>query len=132
METLYLIHAKMLHFIYLLAALGVVFPLINTIRKQPLNSLSIWAVRVYTIVVTLQLILGVTQLIAKWSDLGDGLRFRLEHAFIMLVAVGCVHMAPRFIKRGDAIGARNTTFLMIASLALIILGATLIQRALAA
>ena len=50
METLYVLHAKMLHVIYLLAALGVVFPLINTIRKQPLNTLSIWAVRVLSLI----------------------------------------------------------------------------------
>lgn len=130
METISLIHAKMLHLLYLLATLAILFPLINTVRKQPLNALSIWTVRAYMIAITLQLILGTVQLIARWSDLGEGLRFRLEHAFIMLLAVACVHVTPRFIKRGDVIGARNTTFVMIASLALIILGATLITSAL--
>ena len=129
METLSVIHAKMLHVIYLLAALGIVFPLINKLRKQPLHTVSLWAVRVYTFVITIQFLIGILQLAARWGDYGDGLRYRLEHALIMFVAVGCVHMAPRFIKRGDAIGARNTTFLMVASLALVILGATLIQRA---
>ncbi|MCX6140788.1 MAG: hypothetical protein NTX15_08175 [Candidatus Kapabacteria bacterium] len=130
MEIISLLHAKMLHLLYLLAALSILFPLINTVRKQQLNAVSIWTVRVYMVAISIQLVLGIVQLVSKWSDLGDGLRFRLEHAFIMLLAVACVHVTPRFIKRRDAIGARNTTFVMIASLALIILGATLIKTAL--
>jgi hypothetical protein len=39
-------------------------------------------------------------------------------------------MAPRFMRRGDAIGSRNTTFMMVASIALIVLGTTLIKSAL--
>lgn len=118
------------HLIYLLAALAVVFPLVDTIRKAPLGKLSVWTVRAYLVGVTLQLVLGLLQLVMRWSDFGDGLRYRLEHALIMIVAVGIVHMAPRFMRRGDVIGSRNTTFMMVASIALIVLGTTLIKSAL--
>jgi hypothetical protein len=130
METITTIHAKAEHFIYLLAGLAVLLPLVDTVRKRALSSASVWTVRVYTIGATLQLLLGLTQLALRWSEFGDGLRYRLEHAALMLVAVGLVHMAPRFMKRNDAIGARNTTYLMIASIALIVLGTTLIKTAL--
>jgi len=130
MEFISSLHANMLHVVYLMAALSILFPLVDAVRKQPVSPMSKWVVRGYTLIVTLQLLLGLTQLIVNWNEYGDGLRFRLEHALLMIVAIGCVHMAPRFMKRTDAIGARNTTFLMVASLALIILGATLIKRAL--
>jgi hypothetical protein len=130
MELIVTIHRSMEHLIYLLAALAVVFPLIDTIRKAPLGKLSVWTVRAYLVGVTLQLVLGLLQLVMRWSDFGDGLRYRLEHALLMIVAVGIVHMAPRFMRRGDVIGSRNTTFMMIASIALIVLGTTLIKSAL--
>ena len=130
MELIVTIHRSMEHLIYLLAALAVVFPLIDTIRKAPLSKLSVWTVRAYLVGVTLQLVLGLLQLAMRWSDFGDGLRYRLEHALLMIVAVGIVHMAPRFMRRGDAIGSRNTTFMMVASIALIVLGTTLIKSAL--
>jgi len=130
MELIVTIHRSMEHLIYLLAALAVVFPLIDTIRKAPLGKLSVWTVRAYLVGVTLQLVLGLLQLAMRWSDFGDGLRYRLEHALLMIVAVGIVHMAPRFMRRGDAIGSRNTTFMMVASIALIVLGTTLIKSAL--
>jgi len=130
MELIVTIHRSMEHLIYLLAALAVVFPLIDTIRKAPLGKLSVWTVRAYLAGVTLQLVLGLLQLVMRWSDFGDGLRYRLEHALLMIVAVGIAHMAPRFMRRGDVIGSRNTTFMMIASIALIVLGTTLIKSAL--
>jgi hypothetical protein len=130
MELIITLHRSMEHLIYLLAALAVVFPLIDTLRKQALGKLSVWSVRAYLVGVTLQLVLGLLQLVMRWSDFGDGLRYRLEHALIMIVAVGIVHMAPRFMRRADAIGSRNTTFMMIASIALIVLGTTLIKSAL--
>lgn len=130
MEFIVTLHRSMEHLIYLLAGLAVVFPLVDTIRKMPLGSISVWTVRGYMIGVTLQLVLGLLQLMIRWSDFGDGLRYRLEHALLMIVAVGIVHMAPRFMRRGDAIGSRNTTFMMVASIALIVLGTTLIKSAL--
>jgi len=130
MELIITLHRSMEHLIYLLAALAVVFPLFDTLRKQALGKLSVWSVRAYLVGVTLQLVLGLLQLVMRWSDFGDGLRYRLEHAALMIVAVGIVHMAPRFMRRADAIGSRNTTFMMIASIALIVLGTTLIKSAL--
>lgn len=130
MEFIVTLHRSMEHLIYLLAGLAVVFPLVDTIRKKPLGSISVWTVRGYMIGVTLQLVIGLLQLAMRWSDFGDGLRYRLEHALLMIVAVAIVHVAPRFMRRGDAIGSRNTTFLMVASIALIVLGTTLIKSAL--
>jgi hypothetical protein len=119
------------HSVYLLAALSLVFPLIALVKKTPINSLGKGLIRTYSIVITIQLLIGLTQLIMRWSDFGDGLRYRLEHATLMIVAVALVHLAPRFMKRDDAVGARNTLILLVGSLVLVLLGVSLIQRAIA-
>lgn len=131
MDTLVFLHSKLHHSIYLLAGLSLVFPLIAFVKKSPVSSLGMGLVRTYSIVITLQLLIGLTQLIMRWSDFGDGLRYRLEHATLMIVAVALVHMTPRFIKRGDTAGARNALVMLVGSLVLILLGVSLIQRAIA-
>lgn len=131
MDTLVFLHSKMHHSVYLLAALSLVFPLIALVKKTPINSLGKGLIRTYSIVITIQLLIGLTQLIMRWSDFGDGFRYRLEHATLMIVAVALVHLAPRFMKRDDAVGARNTLILLVGSLVLVLLGVSLIQRAIA-
>lgn len=131
MDTLVFLHSKMHHSIYLLAALSLVFPLIALVKKTPIKSLGKGLIRTYSIVITIQLLIGLTQLIMRWSDFGDGLRYRLEHATLMIVAVALVHLAPRFMKRDDTVGVRNTLILLVGSLVLVLLGVSLIQRAIA-
>ena len=131
METLVFLHSKLHHSIYLLAALSLVFPLMALVKKTPVSSLGMGLIRTYSIVITVQLLIGLTQLIMRWSDFGDGLRYRLEHATLMILAVGLVHMTPRFLKRGDTVGTRNTVIMLVGSLALILLGVSFIQRAIA-
>jgi hypothetical protein len=129
MDTLVFLHSKMHHSIYLLAALSLVFPVIALVKKTPISSLGVGLIRTYSIVITIQLLIGLTQLIMRWSDFGDGLRYRLEHATLMIAAVALVHLTPRFMKRADTAGTRNTLIMIAGSLGLVLLGVSLIQRA---
>ncbi|MBM4179326.1 MAG: hypothetical protein FJ211_08350 [Ignavibacteria bacterium] len=131
MDTLIFLHSKLHHSIYLLAALSLVFPLLALVKKTPISSLGMGLIRTYSIVITIQLLIGISQLIMRWSDFGEGLRYRLEHATLMIVAVALVHMAPRFVKRGDTAGNRNALLMLLGSLVLVLLGVSLIQRAIA-
>lgn len=131
METLLTLHTKMHHGLYLLAGLSVAVALVALLRKQLITGLGLWIIRIYSIVLTLQVIVGLLQLAMRWSDLGDGLRYRLEHGTLMLVALTLVHLTPRFIRKGDSTGTRNTLLLLVGSLALMLLGVSLIQRAIA-
>ncbi|MEN9282218.1 MAG: hypothetical protein RL594_1153 [Bacteroidota bacterium] len=131
METLFYLHTKMHHGIYLLSALAVIVTLVATVRKQALSSLGVWIVRAYSIVLTLQVLVGLLQLVMRWGDFGDGLRYRLEHGLLMIVALTLVHLTPRFLKRGDAHGSRNAFLLTVGSLILVLLGVSLLQRAIA-
>lgn len=131
MDTLIFLHSKLHHSIYLLAALSLVFPLLALVKKTPISSLGMGLIRTYSIVITIQLLIGISQLIMRWSDFGEGLRYRLEHATLMIVAVALVHMAPRFARRGDTAGNRNALLMLLGSLVLVLLGVSLIQRAIA-
>ncbi len=129
METLFTLHTKMHHGIYLLSVLSVVVALVAMLRKQAITGIGVWIIRVYSIVLTLQVTVGLLQLVMRWDDWGDGLRHRLEHGTLMLVALTMVHLTPRFMRRADSVGARNTLLMLVGSLALIMLGVSLIQRA---
>jgi heme A synthase len=131
METLFYLHTKMHHGLYLLSGLSVVVALVAMLRKQIISGMGLWIIRIYSIVLTLQVTVGLLQIAMRWSDLGDGLRHRLEHGTLMLVALTMVHMTPRFIRRGDSVGTRNTLLMLVGSLALILLGVSLIKRAIA-
>lgn len=131
METLFYFHTKVHHGIYLLSIVSVVVALIATVRKQAITGIGLWIIRIYSIVLTLQVTVGLLQLFMRWNDLGDGLRHRLEHGTLMLVALTMVHLTPRFIRRGDSVGTRNTLLMLVGSLALILLGVSLIKRAIA-
>ncbi|MFM8770881.1 MAG: hypothetical protein ACKOE4_02495 [Candidatus Kapaibacterium sp.] len=131
METLFTLHTKMHHGLYLLSGLSVAVALVALLRKQLITALGLWIIRIYSIVLTLQVTVGLLQLAMRWNDLGDGLRYRLEHGTLMLVALTLVHLTPRFIRKGDSTGTRNTLLLLVGSLALLLLGVSLIQRAIA-
>lgn len=131
METLFTLHTKMHHGLYLLSGMSVAVALIALLRKQIISGVGLWIIRIYSVVLTLQVAVGLLQLAMRWSDLGDGLRYRLEHGTLMLVALTLVHLTPRFIRKGDSTGTRNTLLLLVGSVALIMLGVSLIQRAVA-
>ena len=131
METLFYLHTKMHHGIYLLSGMAVAVALIAMIRKQAITGLGAWVIRIYSIIFTLQVVVGLLQLFMRWSDFGDGLRHRLEHGTLMLVALTLVHLTPRFIRQADAVGTRNVLLLLVGSLVLTLLGVSLIQRAIA-
>jgi hypothetical protein len=126
MDTLIVLHSHMRHLVMLLAALAVVLPGVAALRRVALSKIDVLAVRLFAGVVTLQWLLGLIQLVMRWSDLGDGLRTRLEHAALMTVVVGLVHMSGRWIKAPADVGPRNITFFMLACLLLIQLGIALV------
>ena len=84
------------------------------------------AIKTYVWVLTLQVLVGIIQLIARWDMYGEGLRHRLEHGFIMLIVLGIAHMSGRFMRMPAPIGPRNTMFMMAATIILIVLGIMLL------
>jgi len=129
MDFIVTLHSHMRHLVLLTGAVAVLLPLIALLRKKQLSSIDRMAVRVFSGIITLQFLLGTLQLAWRWNDFGDGLRHRLEHAAIMLVAVGIVHMATARWKRLDpAQTTRQTFILMFGSVLLVLLGILILPQ----
>jgi hypothetical protein len=116
------LHSHNRHLVFLTAAIAILLALVALIRKRPLGAPARWAARTYSLVLTLQFLVGLIVLIGRWDDFADGLRHRLEHAVIMLVAVGLTHITGRFAKLPPPVATRNTLLTLLASLILVVLG----------
>lgn len=129
METLTIFHAHMRDVLLLLAGLATALPIWAVIKKQEMNAITKTVIRAYAIVITVQLITGVTQLILRWSDFGEGTRQRLEHGGLMLLAVAIVHIGQKYLRVPAPLGPRNTAFMMAGSLLIMVLGILMVNLA---
>ncbi len=128
MELITTLHSHMRHLIFLMAILSFLVALITTLRKADFAGWMRVLIKVYVWLITLQFVFGVIQLISRWSDFGDGLRLRLEHAFIMFIVLGILHYGMKFVRMASPKGPRNTTFVMAASIILIVLGISILPN----
>lgn len=122
MELLTTTHGYLRLVILVLGLTAITLSFSAAAKRKPLSAPASVAYRTYVWTLSLQLVIGLVLLVARWSDFDDGLRFRLEHAFIMVVTVGIAHWGLRFAKRSDALGTRNTFMICLGTLILIILG----------
>jgi hypothetical protein len=77
----------------------------------------------FTGLIDLQVLLGLIYLL--WSGLGTGAgfpSFRIEHMAIMLVAAVVAHLGALWKKSEDKIRFRNSLFIIIDTLIIILLG----------
>lgn len=76
-----------------------------------------------TILMDLQLLLGIILLV------GLGLvRYQIEHAVAMVIAVAILHLSARWRKAADTIKFRNNLLAIIFSIIIIILGVSLLPQ----
>lgn len=122
MNILLAIHSHTRWLVILAAILLVIKFLIGWLGKQEFKKLDRILAAMFTGFVDLQVSLGLILII--WmgvSGLGFP-RYRIEHAFTMIVAAVVAHLATRWKKAEDSIKFRNTLFCVLASLALIFVG----------
>lgn len=130
MDFIFKLHSEMRWVILALAAITLIKLLVSLFGKRALDKADNILVRTYALVLLLQLLLGLMQFVIRWEDYaGDGLRHRLEHAFIMLIAVALAHTARRFRHKIPPIAIRNTTLMIAASILMIILGIWILPSA---
>lgn len=129
MDMLSVIHSHNRWLIFAFGLLSLLATLPAFFGKKPLSSAALLIMRIYVWIVTLQFVIGVVQLIARWDDAGSMLRHRLEHAFCMLLVLGVLHMRKRWMKGPDPVIARNAMLVMLTSIILIVLGITVITAA---
>ena len=127
MDLLATIHSHDRWIIFLLGIVAFVLCLAAFLGKRALSKSALLSVRLYTLMMTFQFVIGIVQLIGRWDDAGIMLRHRLEHAFCMLLALTVLHMRGKWSK-GSAVGtARNMMLVVLTSIILVVLGITVVS-----
>lgn len=116
-----MIHSIVRWLLVLVTVITLVKFAIGWLQKSSFTSLDARLFDAFLGLITLQWVLGLILLIGM-----EMVRFRLEHAFMMTVAVGVAHMANRWRKAEDAIKFRNFTIILLVVMLLVFVGVMVI------
>lgn len=117
MEFLYTLHSHNRWLVFLAAIAAIVVLCITWLRGTEYNKGNRIIVSVFNILMMIQGTIGIILLF----NLGI-LRHRLEHAVVMTLAIGVVHMSARWKSLPGPLRARNTAVTIAVSLLLVLIG----------
>lgn len=123
MEIIFMAHSGLRWVILLVAVVAIVKFTIGWLKGGPFKGMDRGLVSGFSGLMDLQVLLGLIFLI--WNGLAPNVGFprhRIEHAFIMIVAAVVAHLSARWKKAEDKIRFRNSLFVILASLALVLIG----------
>lgn len=119
MTTLLLIHSIVRWIIVLIAIAAIVKFAWGWLQKTTFRPVDRGLMAGFTGLIDLQLVLGLILLV--W--MGQYTRHQLEHTFTMIIVLLMVHLLPRRWRGSpDAIRFRNNLAVILAAIALIVLG----------
>lgn len=124
MEIILVIHSHLRWLVLLVAVIAAVKFAIGWLRGDTFNGMDRGLSAVFSGTLDLQATLGlITLLWLGFTDGGGGFpRYRLEHAFIMILAAVLGHLPARWKNATDSIRFRNTLFCILGALLLIYIG----------
>ena len=123
MEILFKAHSGLRWLVLLVAVISIVAFLLTWLRQSRDSPADRKLMAAFTGILDLQTLLGIILLL--WSGLGAGTgfpRYRLEHAFTMLLAVVLAHLSAKWKNASAALRARNYLFIVLGCLLLVYLG----------
>ncbi len=100
--------------------------LMGWLQRRDFTALDGRLSRWFTTLFDIQILIGIVYLVWSGIDSGNWSRYRLEHAFLMLVALGAVHLSMRWRKAGDLARFRNTFVSFAAGLLIVLVGVALL------
>lgn len=118
MSLLLTIHGELRWLVALAGLIVIVKFLIGWLGKREYKSLDRTLLMVFTILLDINVLLGL--IILLFGGVFNGPR--LEHATTMLLATIAAHLTARFRGAPDAIRFRNQLLLVLLALALVLLG----------
>lgn len=129
MNILLMIHSILRWVILLVAVIAIVVFLVSWLRRSQLQGVDRGLMSGFSGLMDLQATLGIILLV--WSGLaGVGFpRYRLEHAFIMVLAAVVAHLSARWKNADEPIRYRNYFLIILASLALVLIGISVLPGA---
>lgn len=129
MNILLMIHSILRWVILLVAVIAIVVFLVSWLRRSQLQGVDRGLMSGFSGLMDLQATLGIVLLV--WSGLaGVGFpRYRLEHALIMILAAVVAHLSARWKNAEEPIRYRNYFLIILASLALVLIGISVLPGA---
>lgn len=122
LDIIQTIHSILRWAIVLIAAVAVIKFAIGWLGKQAYQSVDRGLMSGYTGLMDLQLLLGIVLFIVWWVQSNELLRFRLEHAITMILAVFVAHLTMRWRGAADNVRFRNNLIAIVVSLLLVVAG----------
>ena len=122
MNVLLMAHSGLRWLVLLVALIALAKFLLGWLTRSPFKGMDRGLMAGYSGLLDLQSTLGIIFLL--WNGFtGAGFpRYRLEHGLIMIVAAVVAHLSSRWKQAEDAVRFRNNLFLILASLALVLIG----------
>lgn len=118
METFLLsVHSIVRWIVVVVAVIALIKFAAGWLGKMPFKPMDRGLMAGFTGLLDLQLLLGIILLIVLGIE-----RYRLEHAFTMIIALVLVHLARRWREAADAIRFRNNFLVILAAMLLIVAG----------
>lgn len=124
MSIIFIIHSHLRWLVLLVAVTAAIKFAIGWLRGGAFKGMDRGLAAGFSGVMDLQATLGLINLL--WlgfsADGGGFTRYRLEHAFIMIIAAVLGHLPARWKNAADGIRFRNTLFCILGALLLIYVG----------
>lgn len=125
MEILLMIHGFSRWTLLILALISIGFLFDRLQKKQDFDPLTVKMIRIYSIFISIQFLIGCILLFSVGSDLSwnmKALRFHMEHATFMLLSVVFAHSTAMWKSTEHSKRLRNTLIAMILSVLCIFFG----------
>jgi hypothetical protein len=121
-EMILLVHSMFRWIVVIVGIVTIVKLILAIVQKSSFTKADRVITMLFSTAVDIQILLGLITIFTLGFS-----RDRLEHAFVMLLALAAVHVPMRWRNAPDAVRFRNTLISFVAALVLIFIGVAIVN-----